>query len=355
MSLFFGEAYKQLFAERGLLLLLCLCLLKGFLSHQTFSVSENRIERAYRSYMAEVEGPLTEEKCQLIEEEDAYIRQCLAEWDVAKNRYQAGELSFEEYEEVQNRYRYASYHKDASTRRVERKNYLLSLQGAHENLAFVYDEGLNRCFSDDLDAAAVLAILFGGCLFAGEYQTKAVLLLRLSKRGRAPVFWAKVRYAVFAALAVFLLFSAVDLFFFTQAYPPAPLDANLLSLPRFASFPTDMRILAYAVVWKLISLAGFLCAFLFAAALSLLLENAAKFLLFGGSVFFLPSALEQTVVPALRFLSFPHYLSPGDFIKNGPACLFCTAAALFTLVMGWRKWNRTLYHSSETRKMQNNR
>lgn len=125
----------------------------------------------------------------------------------------------DEFKEYKSRRDYAEYYQNACNRLHERSNYLAGLFDSHENIEFVYEEGINKLLFSPPDVAALLAAIFiCGNVFAVEYQSGFFRILRILKKGRSRIFNVKIMFSLLSAICVYITFNSVDLFFIAKYY-----------------------------------------------------------------------------------------------------------------------------------------
>ena len=115
-------------------------------------------------------------------------------------------------------------------------------------------------------------------------------------------------------------------------------EANINSLPTLSGAP-DMSIAGYIAAYELISTAGFILIAVFAASLSLILENGVKALTTVAVVVVLPVLIGYAGADLLKPFSFAEVLAPSIIRGSIPAYIICAAIALLMLTAGYYKWN----------------
>jgi hypothetical protein len=148
-----------------------------------------------------------------------------------------------------------------------------------------------------------------------------------------------------SAMCVYAAFSSVDLFFVAKYYHIDYLSANILSMPQFAFVNADMSILAYIILYKALSLAGYIACFIFITSLSVLLESKVKTMTASALILFIPFAADYFGVTALRFISFPYFIAPADISRGIVMCLFCSLSTAAALLSARVKWNGNRAHN----------
>jgi len=340
LSLFKTEMYKQLICSGGFYLLIAALILKVLVSGYVYRPVLSGLERRYQEFIQLVRGEVNEESLAFIEEEAAYIERALAEYEPAKTAYREGKITGEEYSKYQDRYNYANSYQNAMEKLCERRDLLLPLSEEYDGIEFLYEAGVDRMLTAGFDIIAVLAaVFFCSGLFAGEYECGFSKILRLTKHGRAAVFRKKMLTALLFGLAVYILFSAVDIFYMFFYYSVDYLSANIMSIPRFAELGIDMSILSYLTLYKIVSFVGWMVFVLLVSALSTLLAGQIYTVIVSAMVIFIPFMTGYYGIPVLEPLSLTYFMAP-EYIADGIITyILCTVGCVLTLVFAWRKWN----------------
>ncbi len=257
-----------------------------------------------------------------------------------KDLFQKGKLTSNEYQTYLNRYNYANYCKSACDRLCERSDYLIGFNKSHDNIEFIYEEGVTRLLGAPIDITAVLtAVFICGYIFSIEYDTGFHRILRLTRKGHGITFRNKIVLALIISTFIYIAFSAVDIVNLLKNYNVDYLSANVMSIPRYAELNTDMSILSYLIIYKIISFIGYEVCFLLVTALSCILENQIKTVIVSISVILIPFIIDYYGIPLFQFISISYFMSPENIFKGFATCGVCTVLTLFTAGVTYRKWN----------------
>ncbi len=343
MSLFAAESYKLLVCEAGIYIIFAAVLLKCILSVTYYRPDMNASEALYIEYIEKLQGPVTEEKLQYIEQERNYIDGILNSYSEMQSSYQSGKISYEEYKSYTNRYNYANYCKNAFKRLYERKNYLTEVQKLHENVEFIYEEGIDRMLGVSIDIVAVMtAIFICSNTFSVEYDSGFSKILRLTKKGRVITFRTKTILILLTAVLIYVFFSLIDIYNLMHYYDIDYLSANIISIPRYVELNMNIDILSYVMLYKGISFAGYIICFLLIMSLSVLLENQIKTIIISAIIIFIPFISEYYGISVLRFMSIPYFMSP-VYVSQTVTYVVCVVLTAASITKAYIKWNGRRY------------
>ncbi|NLE14212.1 MAG: hypothetical protein GX628_11115 [Clostridiales bacterium] len=333
------ELYKQLIAYGGIYIVIAFVAVRFIWAGYYFRPTAAYDALAFADYMQRLEGEVTGEKLVWVAEENAYIKKSLAEYPNMQSSYREGKLTAEEYNRASGRYGYAGHYKQAAEELAVRADYLSETAKTHDKTMFVDDRGYRRLIfaPPDIITAAAAMLLFSR-IFACEYTCGIAPVMRLAKKGRKQSYAVKLLQCVLTAPVLKAVAFAADLFFLKRGFPLNCSAANINSLPALAGAP-DMSIAGYITCFELISTGGFILLTVFAASLSLLLENGVKALTTAAAVALLPVLVGYAGADMLNSFSFAALLAPSRIADNLPAYLICTSAALLLAAAGYLKWN----------------
>ncbi len=344
LSLFSAESYKHMVCGSGFLILAAAAVLKCIISGIYYDPALSSSERVYMDYIARVSGPVTDEKLSYIEDEKNYIDGTLQQYSSVMESYANGEITHDEYNDYMNRYYYAGYCVYPCGRLCDRRDYLAGMADSRPGVEFIYEEGIDRYLGAPLDIVMVLAAVFlCGNIFALEYESGFSKILRLSKRGRKPVFRRKLTVSLMLAAAVYLIFGGIDLYFLLTNYHVDYLSANIVSMPRFAGIAADMSIGAYVILYKTVTAAGCILLFAFVTLLSGILENNVKAMVVSMLAVFIPYGTEKYGVSILNAVSLANFTAPRNVLNELPTYVVCTGAVILLNRLLYVKWNGRRY------------
>lgn len=344
LSLFSAEGYKHMICGSGLLILAASIILKCIISGIYYDPHINTSETVYMDYIARVAGPVTGEKLAYIENEKKYIDSTLNQYSSVLESYANGKITNDEYRDYMNRYYYANYCEHPCGRLCDRRDYLTGIADSRPGVEFIYEEGIDRYLGAPLDIVMVLtAVFICGNSFALEYDSGFSKILRLSKRGRKPVFRRKLILSLILAAAAYFIFSGIDLYFLLTNYHVNYLSANIISIPRFADIPVDMSIGTYVMLYKIVTAAGCILLFIFVTAISGILENSVKAMVVSALAVFIPYGTQKYGVSVLNAVSMANFMAPQNVFSAFPTYFVCTGAVIVLNQILYVKWNGRRY------------
>ncbi|MDD4773637.1 MAG: hypothetical protein PHZ09_08525 [Eubacteriales bacterium] len=339
LSLFSAEGYKHMICGSGFLILAASFVLKCIMSGIYYDPHINSSEMIYMDYIARVAGPVTDDNLSYIENEKNYIDSTLNQYSSAVEAFGNGKITIDEYRDYMNRYNYAFYCRHACDRLCDRRDYLVGIADSRPGVEFIYEEGIDRYLAAPLDIVMVLTTVFMcGNIFAFEYDSGFSKILRLSKRGRKPVYRRKLIFSLTLAAAVYLIFSGIDLYFLLTNYNVNYLSVNIISMPRFADIAVDMSIGTYVILYKIVTAIGSMLLFVFVTVISGIFENRVKTMVVSTLAVFIPYVTDKYGVSVLNAVSAANFMAPLNVFNALPTYLVCTGAVIVLNHIMYVKW-----------------
>ena len=335
------EFYKQLISERNIYILIAAIAVKCVVTAVYCIPNTGGAEAQYIKYIGEVSGEVTSEKLRLIDEEREYINKSLSEYPAAEDDYKNGRITEEEFRRYQNRYNYAVYCRGAFDRLEERKNYLVSMSERYPTVGFIYEAGVEKYLSGPVDIAVVIAVaILGSSVFSCEHKHRFTPTLRIYRRGRRELFFAKLVYVLSLAAGLFAVFSLITAFFIRFYYGVDYLGAHIMSIPRFASTGLDMSIGEYLVLHGAVSFLGHILFFLLTASLSELAQDQIKAIVIIVIIAAVPYYISVSGISGLGLFDYVNMMTPGDIRQGAISYLSCFAASVVLTACASAKWCR---------------
>lgn len=333
------ELYKNFLNPRYIAVIAAAAAVKIIISGIYYAPAVTNQEQVYKQYMSDLFGEVNEQKDQYIAEEQEYISKSIAEYDKANEDYRSGGIELAEFREYSYRYNYANFVSLPFQRVTMRYSYLQGTDGKYDNIWFIYEYGAVKYLFPLFDV--VLVIFFMAVfsnLFAGEYQSNFSAVLRLTKYGRHRTFNSKYIVCVITVAFTYLMFSAVDLLFLFRNYDINYLNAGIMSIPELQDLCMNISILQYMILYKAVSLFGFILFALIAASLSNITGHVVKasvVMLFAVTI---PFLLENFGIGILSFANITNILIPTIITRYIPQYVFYTAVTVGLCVWSKRKW-----------------
>lgn len=322
-SLFISEMYKLLISKRFLWIVICLLIIKIFISVNQFAPNQTYTENVYREYMSILDGSVTDTKRQYVTKERDYIDNILNQSDQKRSDYIGGRISYSEYRLYLSEYNYAYSRTDVLKIIEDRLSYFDTIYSKRGiSASFLYDTGWLLLFESKFDVMlyTILIILFSG-IFADEYTTKSSssgfsIILRTTKCGRFKTYISKILIAITITTLLTLICIGIDTSIVWRNFGLPNPTASLLSLPLFSK--TDATITLYQY-------------FAFYVGVKVLSHLVLSFLLCGISQ--LVKKGVPTICTVIIFTLFPHLFVLLGFnqFKIVDFCSFLSVTPLYTL------------------------
>lgn len=331
-SIWLHEAHKLLLSNKAALFLAAACLF-GWTQMQTEAPKYMQRDAIYKNYIADLAGPLTEEKARTVEQEKQRLDN-LPERDLEFARqYDAGEIDY-------NRYQALMFQQELEKVKQEPFD---KVYRQYQNLIELREtRGITGSFVDELSAAEIfqnrqrdllcgivfllLLILSVSGVFPAEFKKGAIQVLRSTRRGGLRLYLCKV--ALSSTVAV-LLAAAVyipQLCNFARFYSPGDWNAPVQSISFMAGLAVPLSIRGFMAVQLVLLLFGALLLTFGVLAVSLLCRQQPLTILLCSIVYLTPLLL--------AYLGFP--ISPYATLQNP----FTLLTSEFTAGYGLRN---TLY------------
>lgn len=339
-SLLGTEFYKQCIGNAALLMLIGALLIKCIISASYYTPKNTSTQQAYRDYISQVAGEVTDEKVEAIEAEKEYIDKTLSQYSSMHSAYRSGKISSDDYKKYLGKYNYAEYYEYACELLNERKDYLLSIRDIYPNVEFVYEEGVEKYIFSPLDLPLVLTVVFiGSSMFPVEYQSGFSKIMRLCKNGRNKIFACKVLFTLIFGGVMCVLFGAVDILFLTYNYRLNFLSANIMSVPSLSDIGISMSIGNYMLIHFLIHMFGCILMFLMVTLLSCIMKSHLYTAILSAAVILIPYILEEYGVNMLNLINITRITNPFNFTADLPIYLIYLCAATVIYCIACRSWN----------------
>lgn len=322
-SLFISEMYKLFISKRFLWIVICLMILKTFISINQFAPNQTYAENVYREYMSILEGSVTDTKRQYVIKERDYIDNILNQSDQKRSDFIAGHISYSEYRLYLSEYNYAYSRTDVLKIIEDRLSYfdtIYSQQGI--SASFLYDTGWLLLFASKFDVMlyTILIILFSG-IFADEYTAKSSssgfsIIMRTTKRGRFNTYISKILIAITITTLLTLICIGIDTSIVWHNFGLPNPTASLLSLPLFSKTDAQITLCQYYAFYVGVKVLSNLVLSLFLCGLSQLVKKGVP-----------------TICTVIIFTLFPHLfvLLGFDQFKIVDFCSFLSVTPLYTL------------------------
>ena len=133
----------------------------------------------------------------------------------------------------------------------------------------VFEIGFGKLFSHDFEYVLVILLVFLMCgIFAREYETDFIKLLRSTGNGKKRAFWAKIRLACILPAVFSVIFTAVDLIFVFARYDMSCTASPLFVIKQYLSLPSGITIGNYILLVAVIRIFTYMLFGLLVASVS---------------------------------------------------------------------------------------
>ena len=277
MSLFAAESYKTLISSRFIIVAVLLLIVKCSYSLNVNAAPRSYSDTVYKEYMTTLEGPLTDEKLDWLEDERGKINDILGKQKQMQLAYVNDKISFDDYRDYLDDYNYAFSRSELLSVIEDHAAYLEMKKESGVDAWFMYDTGWKKLYSGDADLflyTCILLLLTGS--FASEYISRSssggfAAILRATKNGRKKTFYAKLISAVTVSGVIAVLFGAVDVAVIFRNFDMPSAAAPLASMRMFSAVGGGISVGGYLALFLTLRLAGALIMSVLVCALSELL------------------------------------------------------------------------------------
>lgn len=348
-TLFGAEMGKLLLANKFIVIVAILLLVKGFVAAETFTYTTSFTDSIYHEYMTTLAGEMTEDKLTYIEQERNRI-------DTAKNGYNQvladyyqGKVSQQDYLAFLDEYDYAR-DRDSHFSRIEaRRDYILSVQAAGKDAHFVYDTGWNTLFGQGFDYLlyGLVLLLFAG-VFANEIRGGTHYILRATGNGRRRLFLAKYAAVLTLSTILFAAFTAIDLTAAMKSFEFPGWDAPIQSLTMFST-QASMTLTQFVILWIAVKWLAIVLLVTALTGISLLSGKVLNTMAIVATVSLIPFLLRRFGLSAAQYFDFTYLLEGTGFLTTAASsapyaitvCVILIATAFVLTRLAWLSWGGT--------------
>lgn len=323
-SLLRYEAYKGLILQKGLLIL---CVFIAFQVIQTIQKDTTLTyqEQQYKSYMEQMEGAVTEEKRAWITEERERLDQYNAMLMEAKEQYDSGEITEQEWNAVQKLVSEQTRNQEAFALVEQRLVYLENYEIQHGiDPGFVYESGYEYLSgnsysgnqNDQIHAMLliVISILIFAPLFSMEYTSGMIRLLSVCSNGKKITIHKKLILSFEIAVVVFLVVYIPDLIYAIRTYGIESLSAICAAIPSMENYGV-MTLLQYFCIVYLVRFLSYLCMLLLFFRISVWVRNTTKSIMAGMVLFIFPLFSSMLGVTLADYVTFNIFITGNQYMK----------------------------------------
>lgn len=270
-SLINWEAYKIFIDKKMALFIVLMIIVSVVFSVDTYQTPDSPIMIKYKEVITNLEGPVTAEKLNWINEEIGRLNQSVASRTLLKNQYDADEISSEEYLEQLRLTNIAEMDLVHMQQISEQANYLLTLG---DDAVFLYDYGWKNLLLRDRNIFFFICIIlvFAG-IFSDEFSSGFAPLLRTTVFGRRKVTVRKYAITAVSSFILFMIFESIDLITIYRNYGLPKLSAPLACLINFEGTDISVSIIEGYIIHVVACLVISVFAAMAVSVLSYLTKN----------------------------------------------------------------------------------
>lgn len=334
--LFFHELRKLFFSDRLAVPLILLVLL-AWGNRIPSEPIYGQEDAFYLHYLTQLEGPLTQEKLEIYQEQKAVFDQMESQFSQLEQQRADGTLNEGEYQFYKLQLEESKKKEEAFLRLAPQMEQAQALCAQGKAGGLISELSASYLFGDSLwkweNSILLLAAasLAAAIAFGREYQSEMILLTGSTRRGKSPLFFAKLgSLFLFDLLALAAVYWPIA-YNVIRYYPIADWGLSVQTIPSFESLALPCSIGGF--VFLLLGLQ--LLAMLFFTAFSVLgvtwFKNQT-------APFLLSSAVGLLCLGGAKLLPWPYLGTNGAFLadalfrENGAAAGLWNAGALLLLL-----------------------
>lgn len=319
-NLFFIESEKIMLGYKVIGIVLFLCVLQLVAYGQKEKV-ENINEIFYRGYIKQIEGELTEEKINYINDEIAYMEDLKNQWYYWEQEYNAKNISSTKYEYEVER---ISKELDREIPLLRCKKYIDYLSQSDEaNLEIIYDTGWNYLFGGanykyDMNNAmlVVIAIIIGvSFMYVEDYKYNIQPIMKICKNyDRLKVVKRCIMhiYVGFVYIIVYL----PELLWVYKNYGLTQSHANSASIMRLEYVGGNLSIFGYVCLVLLIRLIAYYLICIIMIGIGKKVRSTNITIIVSVVIFLLPLLLRTLGLEVFDKVALNSLLSGNYFLQN---------------------------------------
>lgn len=347
LSVFFHEIFKTLFSSKKILILLLLLIMKFGISSIEFQPYKSYSDQVYKEYMLYLEGELTSEKTEFINNERKKINDILSLRNQIQSQYINNDISVDKYKEYLAQYNDALGRDEVFSIIEKHAVYINTLASEGKSAWFVYDSGWKVLFDSNFDWTLYIAcILISSSIFSIEYSKKTsshpfLYIMRSCKKGRYHIFLSKTLFCVSITSILTIIWCVVDLFYANNSFDLPLLSAPIQSIEEFASIIFSLSIGQYLVCFIITKLLASLTLSLLSCALSCLIPKQLFSIMISSVLTLLPAVLSIFNIANFNYINFVLFFNATPILCSTAPIIYIFLigiSILFVTIIAGRKW-----------------
>ena len=251
----FMEVKKLLITNKGIIVILVLVLLQGYLLGEV-NTELDEYQKYYASYMDDLEGVQNKNSDAYIDKEKNRFADLKKEYKNNKKRYESGKINVAAFLAYQDEYQWNMAPYGAFKAVLKQRKYLNGLE-KRQNVKgwFTNDIGINyvihpkSIYSENIAWIFMLIamiVTIVSCM-GYEEQTGMDKLTDTMINGKGKLFKAKLKVSAYISLAIFVISNLPFLFIMLNKFRFSAVMAPLKSIREFEYFPINISILWFLI------------------------------------------------------------------------------------------------------------
>ena len=348
-GLVYHELYKIFVTNKAVVILLILVLFQIYtLSQQNVYV--NADEMFYRQYVTAIEGPVTEEKLDILNREQQRFDTLDEMLRRATDSFENGEISETEFRQTQMFYSQQTRAREAFQRTLNTVEYVRAMNAEGRNAQIVYESGWEQLtargyegYDNDMTLAVILTLAMiasFASVFSTEFATQMICIISSYKNGRSRTVRIKTLICACTMLILFTVSYAANFIGVYRQYSLSMANASLCSIQSLAGFPVDMKIWQYIALVYAVRFVTALAVMAVIFMVSVKARNTTQAISILTVCIVAPLILHLLGTDVVRFFTLNAFLSGNmylDWISESPALAL---TAVLPVCMGAFAWMR---------------
>lgn len=327
--------------HNGMIVSLCaLCIImKLYTINRAIPTPKDEI---YRMYTEEFQGGMTLEKKAQIAEIRRAIDTVLSSKEATLNKYKNGEITDTEYRFFMQQY-WDNYVLSEEFSKIEL--YATDLEESNSIGWIIYDTGYNYLFTLGLDyILCVLIFIVSYGTFYNEIKLKTDQLNGTTINGKNRLYNSKILGLIIRAIIASAFFTLMDIMTVNIKYDFASLNAPIQSIRIFNTFPADITIGQFLVLFVFLKIFYCVGYSIFVSLIGLKSKNSFTIITLTLMIVFIPHQLSNNL-PALKYIDISSYLTVTPIIVSNKSLvlLFLIPCIYFAALILSLKWARKAF------------
>lgn len=308
-NLFLQEGYKIFIFNKVALIIIIVTLFLGnrVISIEKFFTSD---EATYKNYIAILNGELTEEKENYINEEKERFENLALEYDKLDAMYENKEISAEEHYSRGNKLSLISKKEKIFNEILNQYEYVLELKEEKNiDAHFVDMTAYNNLFNSNKDYLVmgilimIILIISLSNVLAMDLKNGAIKIIGSSKHGRTKGVIYKYLISFIVIIVVVAIFNISNYAIVYKLYGINNLNAPIQSIQLFNSFPFKISIFSFIALKDFLMLLGLMIMGICILMISTVLRNYTLAIIVSSIIFIIPLIIGIVGIDILNYFT----------------------------------------------------